>query len=373
MSAGDIKLGTVQETIAEQVTSQPHGMTQPDSTGHSFPWPEGSATGVGSMPGEDPDRACAIVLDELPDFAFLPELPGRGVGADIIGRTAALLVDLPVETTARGWRFADRPGRDQRRAESFLSYDLDALQAAADGYAGPLKISFCGPLTLAAQIELNRSVNPALIDPGAVADITNSLAEGIAAQVASVRARVPGATVVVQIDEPELPAVLLGRIHTASGLNLVPALDEIVARARLTSVLGATDASTVVHCCAPGFPFLLMKEAGAGAVSFDLALLERDDIDAVAEIAEAGLGLLVGALPTSQTQGTKPRTPRDTAAAVVTLWRRTSLDPRRLAGQVVLTPACGLAGLAPDAARTALAHCREAARIAPELIEEVAR
>jgi methionine synthase II (cobalamin-independent) len=37
---------------------------------------------------------------------------------------------------------------------------------------------------------------------------------------------------------------------------------------------------------------------------------------------------------------------------------------------VVVTPACGLAGLSPKAAREALARCREAARIAPELIEE---
>jgi methionine synthase II (cobalamin-independent) len=46
------------------------------------------------------------------------------------------------------------------------------------------------------------------------------------------------------------------------------------------------------------------------------------------------------------------------------------MQPRKLTEQVVITPACGLAGLSPAAARAALAHCREAARIAPELIEE---
>ena len=101
-----------------------------------YPWPSGSATGVGSMPGTDPAQACAVVMGELPEFPFLPELPTRGVGADIVGRTASLLVDLPVETTARGWKFATRPGRDQRRAAGFLSFDLDAMQQAADGCAG---------------------------------------------------------------------------------------------------------------------------------------------------------------------------------------------------------------------------------------------
>ena len=41
-----------------------------------------------------------------------------------------------------------------------------------------------------------------------------------------------------------------------------------------------------------------------------------------------------------------------------------------VAGQMVLTPACGLAGVSPGYARAALAHCREAARLLPELIEE---
>jgi methionine synthase II (cobalamin-independent) len=103
-------------------------------------------------------------------------------------------------------------------------------------------------------------------------------------------------------------------------------------------------------------------------VSFDLALLERGEIDAVAEIAEAGLGLLVGAAPAIEAAAA--RAAKETASAVVTLWRRTALDPQRLAEQVVVTPACGLAGLSPEAARATLAHAREAARIAPEMIDE---
>ena len=336
----------------------------------AYPWAPGSATGVGSMPGTDPGPACAMVLDELPDFPFLPELPGRGAGADMIGRTAALLVDLPVETTPGGWKFAGRAGRDQRRADSFLAFDLDAAQQAAEGYRGPYKISVCGPLTLAAHIELTRSLNPALADPGAVADLVNSLAEGLARHVQQLRERIPGADIVVQLDEPSLPWVLAGRIPTASALNMVRALDEPAARDALAPVLAAATASTVVHCCASDYPFLLVKDAGADAVSFDLATVGRASLDALAEVADAGLGVLAGVLPTGAAPGERPRVPRDTAAAAVTLWRRMTLDPQRLADQVVLTPACGLAGLSPQAARAALAHCREAARIAPELIEE---
>jgi hypothetical protein len=356
----------VQDTSPDQANASQPG----DGAARSLPWPPGSATGVGSMPGTDPEQACAVVLGELPDLPYLPELPGRGVGADIIGRTAALLVDLPVETTPHGWKFATHPGRDQRRAAGFLSFDLDALQQAADGYTGPLKIAVCGPLSLAAQIELSRTQNPALADPGALADLTASLAEGLAAHVAQVRQRVPGATVLVQLDEPALPAVLAGHVPTASGLNVVPALDETVASATLRSVLEATTAFSLVHCCAPRVPLLFLRDAGAAGVSFDLSLLPRPAEDAVAELAESGLGVFVGAVPTTRNGTARPVPPRDTAQDVVTLWRRMTLDPRRLAEQVVITPACGLAGLSPQDARDKLAHCREAAHIMPEMIEE---
>ena len=75
------------------------------------------------MPGTDPAEAMRIVLGELPDLPHLAELPARGAGAGLTGRTAALLVELPVETTSTGWRFAGRPGRDLSRARGLLSAD----------------------------------------------------------------------------------------------------------------------------------------------------------------------------------------------------------------------------------------------------------
>jgi methionine synthase II (cobalamin-independent) len=365
-----------------------------------FPWRAATATGIGSMPGFDAAEASRVVFGELPDLPYLPELPGRGPGADITGRAAALLVDLPVHLTSAGWKLTDRPGRDLSRAAGYWSQDLDTLEERAAGYTGPLKIQVCGPWTLAATLELSHSANPALSDPGAVADLTASLAEGLAAHAADVRRRVPGATLVVQVDEPSLPAALAGRIPTASGLSAVAAIDRVVASQRLATVLAAPAAATVVHCCgrvAPAFPEI--TAAGPTAISFDLSQLPIRETDRIAELAEAGLGLLVGALPTATAAQlgdgptapaprgdrgggpppTAPRrvrglapppTARQTAALVVAMWRRTGLSPAMLAEQVVLTPACGLAGVSPAAARAALAHCREAARVAAEMTEE---
>src|SRR5580693_2861180 len=188
-----------------------------DQNGPPIPWSIGSATGIGSMPGTDPAEAMRVVAGELPDFPYLPELPDRGPGADLTGRTAGLLIDMPAEVTLRGWRLTDHPGRDLARARSMLSHDLDELEEVLDGFRGPLKIQLCGPWTLAATLELPHTMNMALSDPGAVADLTASLAEGAAAHVAELAKRVPGAQLVVQFDEPALPAVARGEVPTASG------------------------------------------------------------------------------------------------------------------------------------------------------------
>ena len=249
------------------------------------------------MPGTDPLEIMRVVFDELPDLPHLAELPDRGVGADMIGRTAGLLIDLSVDATPRGWRLADRPGRDVRRAQSLLSRDLDALEEVADGYQGPLKLQVCGPWTMAASLELARSQEPVLADPGAVRDLIASLAEGVAAHVAGVRARVPGARLLLQLDEPSLPTVLGGGVPSASGLNRVRPVEEADAESGLRTVLSAAAAATVVHCCGMSAPLGIIRSAGADGAGIDLGVLRRGEEEVLAEAVEAGLGIFVGAVP----------------------------------------------------------------------------
>jgi hypothetical protein len=345
----------------------------PVSSEEQFGWPAQSATGVGSMPGTNPDEADAVILGELPNLPFLPELPARGPGADLVGRTAAVLVDLPVETTARGWRLAERRGRDLGRATGMLEADLDAMEAAATGYEGAFKIQLCGPWTLAASLELTRSIEPALGDAGAVADLIASLAEGAAAHVADVRRRLPGAALLVQFDEPGLPGVLAGSVPTASGLRRVPAVDAPLAADGLRPVLAAAQAPGMIHCCASDVPFSVLASAGARAVSFDLGLLSRADEDALGEVAEARLGIAIGAVPPLKDAPLAGPDARSTAETVIALWHRIGLPLATLSRQVVVTPACGLASAKLARAREVLAQCQAAARLIPELIEEGVR
>jgi methionine synthase II (cobalamin-independent) len=297
-----------------------------------------------------------LVAGELPEFAHLPELPGRGAGADLIGRSAALLVDVAVDLTPAGWRLVPRRGIDQRRATEFLERDLDALYDVAGGYTGPLKVQAAGPWTLAAGLERTRG-DRAVVDVGARRDIAQSLAEGLAAHLDAVGSRVPGATLVVQLDEPSVPAVLQGGLPTVSGFGKLAAVEASVVEQELTDLVRRLAVPVVVHCCAPRAPLDLFRAAGAAGLSFDLGTVQ--DLDAVGTAIEAGTHLLPGVVPGTDTALPAPKA---TASRVQAWWRELGFDGDRLAAAVTLTPACGLAGATPAYARAAMAHVREAAK-----------
>ncbi|MEU2433365.1 methionine synthase [Streptomyces sp. NPDC007861] len=316
------------------------------------------ATGVGSMPGGDAREAARTVTGTFEDFPHLPELPARGPGADMIGRTIGLLVEMYAHVEPSGWRVSDRPGRDTRRARSWLGEDLDALEEFTQGYEGPLKVQAVGPWTLAAALEL-RNGEATLGDQGACRDLAGSLAEGLGAHLAEVRRRVPGAQVVLQLEEPSLTAVLRGRIRSASGYRTHRAVDRQLVESALRDVMDASDGPVVVHSCAPEVPFALLRRAGAAGVSFDFGLLTERDEEAIGEAVEGGTKLFAGVV--ASTDGPLSD-PAGSVMGVRTLWRRLGLNPGTLAESLVITPSCGLAGASPAYARAALAHCVRAAR-----------
>lgn len=317
------------------------------------------ATGIGSMPGGDAREAAKTVTGSFEDFPFLAEQPARGPGADMIGRTAGMLVELYARVEPSGWRIGDRPGRDTRRARSWLGEDLDALEEFTQDYQGQLKVQAVGPWTLAAALELKNGES-ALGDPGACRDLAASLAEGLRQHLAEVGRRVPGARVVLQLDEPSLTAVLSGQVKTASGYRTYRAVDRQLVEATLRDVVGVHgDGPVVVHSCAPDVPFALLRRAGVAAISFDFSLLTERDDDAIGEAVESGTRLFTGVVPGTDGPLSDPA---GSVMGVRTLWRRLGLSPGLLAEAVTITPSCGLAGASPEYARKVLAHCVRAAR-----------
>ena len=322
------------------------------------------ATGIGSMPGEDATayaEALRLALGETPDLPFLPELPGRGAPASMTGRALAVVAELGADLQPAGWRLTDAPGVDHRRARSLLAQDLDLLEEQAQGFTGRLKAQVAGPWTLAATVERPKG-DRVLADHGARRELAQALAEGLRDHVADLRRRVPGADLLVQVDEPALPVVLAGGVPTASGLNRHRTVHPPEASQALEWVFAAVreaGATPVAHCCAADAPVDLLLGAGAQGVSVDLDVLRVGAYDALAGALEKGHAVMLGVVP-----ATDPDTPPTDDAVTERVLRvldMLGLDPQT-AGDLVVTPSCGLAGAGPAWARRALALSERVAR-----------
>ncbi|MHA7262529.1 uroporphyrinogen decarboxylase/cobalamine-independent methonine synthase family protein [Arthrobacter sp. TMN-37] len=323
-----------------------------------------TATAPGEWPGTDPLEAHRAVRGELggPHLPFLASLPQRGPGSDAVGRTLGMLVELPFDLQPHGWRLVARPGKDQRRAESALSSDLNALGDVAGAEEVPaerVKVHLRGPLSVAANVHLH-SGERALLDAGARREIYASLAAGAADLVRRTAAVARGAAVEVQLDEPEVDAVLAGRIPTASGyrtLRAVPRQEAADAWAGLHAAVRDAGAHRLV-LRVPGGDAVLEAALSSPAETLGLPFGALTDAqwERLAEAVESGRRLWAEVLAPGNT------VPQVSAlvAAVSRPWQRVGLPPARL-GAVTVAPSDGLAGLTPAAARQTLARLVAAA------------
>ena len=315
------------------------------------------------MPGEDFPDSTRIILGELTDLPHLAELPARGVPATMVGRTLAVITDLGADLQPAGWRLTDAAGIDQRRAASQLARDLDTVEELTQGYAGPFKAQLTGPWTLAATVERPRG-DRVLADHGARRDLAQALAEGVRAHVADLRRRVAGARVVVQIDEPLLPAVLAAAIPTASGFHRHRAVSPADAAQTLDWVFDAVSASgaePVLHCCAGDVPWALLTQTSARAVSFDLSRVAPADYDAVAGWVDEGRQAWLGLVPATDPADTVPTAPELTKR-LLSWWSALGYSDVEQLPEMVVTPTCGLAGASPQWSRRALELATTVAR-----------
>jgi methionine synthase II (cobalamin-independent) len=322
-----------------------------------------TASGTGSWPGTVARQAAEVVVGELgAALAHLVELPARGVGADIVGRAGALLIDVAIDTVPRGYRVASRPGAVARRAFSLLHEDIDALEEAWEiaglrGSGRPVKVQAAGPITLTAELELSNG-HRAITDLGAVKDIAASLAEGIAAHRAEVSRRLD-TPVVVQLDEPLLPAAVAGHLSGVSALSPVAAIEETLATSMLDTCVAAAGAEVSVHCCGTSLPWKVLLQSSISAISVDAGTLQVADLEAIAEFVDSGRDVVLGVVSSS----TPTRRPvvEEVAEAVVAVTDRLGFARSALSDRIGVSPACGLAGATPQWARTAIGLARQAA------------
>lgn len=298
-------------------------------------------TGIGSLPGTDVEAATRLMVETCSDLIPFPELPARGPHAGMIGRALALLDGLAASFDAGEWRLSSRPGADGRRARQTWRDDIERFHEASQGRESPVKVAIAGPWTLAASV-LRPYGGRILADRGARRDVAQALAQGTQELREEWRRR-GGDDLLLQVDEPLLPAVLGGKVPTEGGYFRHRPID----RAEVVEAL-RTVAGDVFHSCAPGVPWdLVVGHTGAGftTVALDVATLTSAEAEALGVAMETGLTVIAGVVPTANV-GVVPDADAVTCE-VSRLGERLGVEQGR-DPRLALSPACGLAGWEPS-------------------------
>lgn len=255
------------------------------------------AYGLGEFPGTDIYQAADIITGETPDFPHLPLLPERGLGADAVGRSAAIIKHLSIDRGPRGWVLKDRPQLLSRRSWDLLEADLDACEETWGTRLKTLKTQIIGPWSLAASIEMPNG-HLVLSDRGARRDVHQALVDGIAEHSAELARRFESPEVHVQLDEPLLTKVAAGRIPGTTDFDELPAIraehlaTELRSAAEYLRHNGAS--SVLLNVTAQPAPWEVIFDAGVDACQLSLAQLHsHQDLDNLAR-ALSTPGLRVG-------------------------------------------------------------------------------
>jgi methionine synthase II (cobalamin-independent) len=308
------------------------------------------ATGIGSLPHDDPRAAAAVVLRHHPRLPAAPQLPARTPLEGLVAQWARALPEVSVGRD--GSVVVDERGSFEPPAPSFdpdahggLLAFLDVAASPANDPPARLKVQIAGPLTLG--LALHRAGMP-------VERAFRRGAEAAGAWAVAVEELVeewlPGSSLLLFFDEP---ALVTWRRHEG-------VLDREAATDVLSGALAAPGCITGVHVCGAGDRRLAL-EAGPHVIGVEVGSDLVDDADLLARHLDADGWVAWGAVPTDRPVG---ESVEPLWRALVSVWcefTRRGCDPVRLRTQNIVTPACGLAGHGRSQAERALRLARAVA------------
>lgn len=315
------------------------------------------------FPGLDPIEIHQVVRGELgePNLPVLPQLSERGVGADPLGRSAALISDMGFDLQPHGWRIGVRDGLDARRARSILRSDENLLADVLGAEKKPalrLKISVLGPWSLAAGLYLSHGER-ILLDHGARRDVLEAYAEGVKEHLLRLRSTTTLRSFTVQLEEPQLPAVLDGTLPTASGyrtLRSIPRAEVRQVYAQFVTTLSDV-AGTSVIINLPGADndwrqrVDLTHQAGIGGYLINPAHLSAFGWERVAALVESGSQIYLQILePGMRAPGVV-----DGVKKILRPWQQLGL-PLTALGQLTLMPTTSFAHSSANEVISCLQH-----------------
>jgi methionine synthase II (cobalamin-independent) len=330
------------------------------------------ATGIGSFPIADPDKAVVLSLAYLPEAPIWPQLPQKDFREHMDGQYSESLPGLNVDTVKKRFFFdtsKDLTPELETFFERYIEKDygffkiteeyaagfyafLRALKKGLPTGARFVKGHITGPLTagISFKDETGRDIihNEVLFDA-----VVKGLAMKAAWQIRELKQF--GRPVIIFIDEPAMES--LGSAFSAVSSEVVAEkLNEIIA------IIHELGAIAGIHCCGNAdWPMLFHTDVDI--VNFDAfgymerVLLYPDDIKA---FYSRGGALAWGIVPTGAFTGD------ETADMLLSKFNEgiKRLEKQGIARETILrqcliTPSCGMGSLTPDKAEAILKLLRE--------------
>jgi hypothetical protein len=311
----------------------------------------GVATGIGSLPHDDPVAAAELVLRRLPELPAVPQLPGRDPREGMLAQWLGALPEVHVaddgSISVLGSSDAEPECVFDDRAHSGLLAFLD-VASRAERRPVRIKAQVTGPLTLGTALCAAGMPAPRAFLRAAAA--TRAWSESLQRLV---DARLPETGLVLFFDEPSLVAWR----RDDAPLDREPAIDV------LSGALAAVDCVTGVHVCGDG-DLALALEAGPEVLGVEV----DDDLVqhtvGLARFLDGDGWIAWGAVPTDRPVGESADPHWRVLARLWCELTRRGCDPGPLRTRGMVTPACGLAGYGASQAERVLGIARElAARV----------
>jgi methionine synthase II (cobalamin-independent) len=330
------------------------------------------ATGIGSLPIADPDKAAALSLAYLPEAPFWPQLPQKDFREHMDAQYSESLPGLRLDAAKNRFFFdtsKDLTPELEKFFERYIDKDYGFFRITEEYAAGfyafirslkkepPagarfIKGHITGPLT--AGISFKDQTGKDIIHNEVLLDaVVKGLAMKAAWQIRELKQF--GKPVIIFIDEPAMES--LGSAFSAVSSEVVAEkLNEIIA------VIHELDGIAGIHCCGNAdWPMLFNTDVDI--VNFDAfgylerVLLYPDDIKT---FYGRGGALAWGIVPTGAFTGNE--TPEMLLAKLDAGIKRLEFHGVKrevILSQCVITPSCGMGSLTPEQAEAILKLLRE--------------
>ena len=326
------------------------------------------ATGIGSVPFQDIEGTCREIFAHLPSIPFWPQFVKRSHLEDMNIQYSEGLPFLQVREEKRSLVISSTANAESELVtfyDHFLAHDVDYFSISREYAPGLytllelmekdtahdrayIKGQTVGPLTFTASI-LGLDGKPILHNP----ELLEAMARGLAIKALwQVRKlSTSGRKTIIFLDEPYLSGF-------GSAFSPIERHEVIgVLRTVIDYLRENSDTLIGIHCCG-NTDWSMIIEAGPDIINFDAFdymdyfLLYPDDI---LRFLEQGGTVAWGIIPTASFTGKESieglSQRLDNGLTRMYQW---GMDPDIIAQRSILTPACGMGTMSPEAATRAL-------------------